>query len=110
MQGNVVLSEADSVIETYRSGMNWYRRYKSGWVEQGGTVTSISGGGYHNFLVPLSTIGCTIMESAKGTGTGTYFFNTISQDNTARFYLISKTSSGANTSNTVYWEARGMSV
>lgn len=26
----------DYVVETYKSGSNWYRKYKSGWVEQGG--------------------------------------------------------------------------
>ncbi len=34
------LDAADYVIETYRAGEKWYRKYKSGWVEQGG-VTSV---------------------------------------------------------------------
>lgn len=29
-------SNIDYVVETYRSGTDWYRKYKSGWVEQGG--------------------------------------------------------------------------
>ena len=33
----------DYVVETYNNGTNWYRIYKSGWVEQGG-VTSVSSG------------------------------------------------------------------
>ena len=31
---------SDYVIETYVSGTTWYRLYKSGWVEQGGVVTT----------------------------------------------------------------------
>lgn len=32
-------NEADYVIESYKNGTSWYRIYKSGWVEQGGTIT-----------------------------------------------------------------------
>ena len=28
----------DYVVESYRSGDSWYRKYKSGWIEQGGKV------------------------------------------------------------------------
>lgn len=35
-----VPSNIDYVVEIYRSGASWYRKYKSGWVEQGGTVSS----------------------------------------------------------------------
>lgn len=31
-------SEADYVVETYQDGTEWYRVYKSGWIEQGGVV------------------------------------------------------------------------
>jgi hypothetical protein len=33
--------EADYVVESYSNGTEWYRLYKSGWLEQGGEV-------YHN--------------------------------------------------------------
>lgn len=36
--GNVP-SNYDYVVESYNSGTNWYRKYKSGWIEQGGLVT-----------------------------------------------------------------------
>ena len=32
------LTQADYVVENYQSGTNWYKKYKSGWVEQGGKV------------------------------------------------------------------------
>ena len=33
---------ADEVIETYQDGSYWYRLYKSGWIEQGGTFLASS--------------------------------------------------------------------
>lgn len=35
------INTADYVIETWRAadGSSWYRKYKSGWVEQGGTIS-----------------------------------------------------------------------
>lgn len=35
-----VASNIDYVVESYREGTNWYRIYKSGWMEQGGRWTS----------------------------------------------------------------------
>lgn len=32
-------NEADYVVESYKNGSNWYRIYKSGWIEQGGIIT-----------------------------------------------------------------------
>ena len=37
--GNVP-SNYDYVVESYNDGTNWYRKYKSGWIEQGGVATS----------------------------------------------------------------------
>ena len=37
-----VSSNIDFVVESYRNGTSWYRVYKSGWVEQGGRVSSSS--------------------------------------------------------------------
>lgn len=34
----------DYVIESWQSGTSWYRLYKSGWLEQGGRVSSVSSG------------------------------------------------------------------
>ena len=34
-------SNVDVVVETYKNGTNWYRLYKSGWIEQGGFVNNL---------------------------------------------------------------------
>ena len=50
IKANTSLSNVDSnidyVVESYREGNNWYRIYKSGWIEQGGVVGAWSGSGY----------------------------------------------------------------
>lgn len=35
-----VSANVDYVVESYNDGTNWYRKYKSGWLEQGGYVGS----------------------------------------------------------------------
>ena len=37
--GEVGGSNVDYVVESYNDGTNWYRVYKSGWLEQGGKLT-----------------------------------------------------------------------
>lgn len=53
-----ISSNIDYVVESYRNGNNWYRVYKSGWIEQGGVVENGSQGGdwtkVANLLKPLS--------------------------------------------------------
>lgn len=44
--GNV----AAYVTKTYKNGVNWYRIYSDGWVEQGG---EINGDQYVTFLIPM---------------------------------------------------------
>lgn len=52
-------SAYDYVVQTYKSGTTWYRKYKSGWVEQGGYDTGTVGSGANDssetytLLVPM---------------------------------------------------------
>ena len=41
--GNIP-SNYDYVVESYNDGTNWYRKYKSGWIEQGGQTPTVAGG------------------------------------------------------------------
>lgn len=45
-----VASNIDYVVESYTNGSDWYRVYKSGWIEQGMKVTATSGGATKNWL------------------------------------------------------------
>lgn len=47
------IANADHVVESYNDGTNWYRIYKSGWCEQGGTVVATSTSGYPKYTVNL---------------------------------------------------------
>ena len=45
---------SSQIVESYRNGVNWYRLYADGWVEQGGsTMTSNQS---INFIIPFSQI------------------------------------------------------
>ena len=49
-----VSSNIDYVVESYRNGTEWYRIYKSGWVEQGGRRTDVFEAGVTvNLLKPF---------------------------------------------------------
>ena len=51
-----VISNIDFVIESYNDGEgNWYRKYRSGWVEQGGYIAKVSSSSFTTvtFLVEM---------------------------------------------------------
>ena len=54
----------DYIVERYNSGTNWYRVYKSGWVEQGGVVASGTGNITVTFLKPFQNANYTISAQA----------------------------------------------
>ena len=53
----------DYIVERYNSGTNWYRVYKSGWVEQGGLV-NVSGNATVTFLKPFQNANYIISAQA----------------------------------------------
>lgn len=61
--GTSLPETADYVIESWcaADGTSWYRKYKSGWVEQGGITTSAA----VNFPVPFSNTNYTIDAIAE---------------------------------------------
>lgn len=55
---------ADYVVESYNDGTNWYRVYKSGWLEQGGSTEIGNDGEYFlNFLKPFADTKYTILKT-----------------------------------------------
>lgn len=58
------LSILDYVTETYKNGTEWYRKYKSGWIEQGGIYKSALSGNKNasiNFLTPFADTNYTLL-------------------------------------------------
>lgn len=51
----VDFGDIDFVVESYVNGTNWYRVYKSGWVEQGGYTSGVENNNDLNvvFLKPM---------------------------------------------------------
>ena len=45
-----VASNIDYVVESYTNGSDWYRVYKSGWIEQGMIITATNQGATKNWL------------------------------------------------------------
>lgn len=62
--GNVA-SNIDYVVERFISGTNWYRRYKSGWLEQGGATNVSTSKPYVTFLKPFANTDYTLLVSGK---------------------------------------------
>ena len=44
---------ARTIVETYASGNDWYRKYSDGWVEQGSNAHNRGSSATWNFLVPM---------------------------------------------------------
>lgn len=90
----------DYVVESQvLSDGSWYRKYKSGWVEQGGTVTET---GTITLLKPFANTSYSVQATCLYTNYTNWGFG-ISNKSTSSFYLnMNIGSQGA------MWEAKGM--
>lgn len=70
-------SHYDYVVEHYNDGAgNWYRKYKSGWLEQGGTYTTDSDKvGTITYLKPFSAVPSLLINVSKLTDGATFSGN-----------------------------------
>lgn len=50
-----VTANIDFVVESWSNGNGWYRKYKSGWIEQGGVATSSEEFKPLTFYIPFTT-------------------------------------------------------
>ena len=53
------------VVQNYKNGQDWYRKWSDGWIEQGGTATANTA---RNFPTPFSTTDYTIVATMINTG------------------------------------------
>lgn len=69
---------ADAVIDyqepTSANNYTWYRKYKSGWVEQGGTIVVGSSNQQYTISLPyaMATTEHTLLRNSKNTGISDY--------------------------------------
>ncbi len=113
--------EVDYVVEsqlpTADNGNTWYRKYKSGWVEQGGsdfTPRTINAGTgtawYVTMPIPMSDTKYNIQISFDN-GNLVPAVNNNKQTSTTQVYLGCKNQSTSNvTSQVQYWQVCGMSA
>lgn len=99
-------SNVDFVIEsqtpTAANGYTWYRKYKSGWVEQGGREGSGLGTKRVNLLVPMATNNFTVFITTQS-GTAPTHVPAIN--------VISATTIDLLKPNTVaFWEVKGIAA
>ncbi|MDL2280309.1 phage tail protein [Selenomonadales bacterium OttesenSCG-928-I06] len=97
-----ISANIDYVIQTWTSGTSWYRKYKSGWVEQGGYSTQGGTAVTINLNTPFSNTNYTVAY-AGGDSTSDNTLNIID------FSVRSKTNNSFVTGNdgSKYWYACG---
>lgn len=104
-------SGADAVIDfklPTASDPNWYRIYKSGWVEQGGRYTPTANPSYINFLIPFEHTNYTLTYAVSDASPTTYALTVASWNalttSTAQIY---QGYNGGSQTMPIMWEAKG---
>ena len=57
-----------TVVETYRNGSSWYRRWSDGWIEQGGRMPKVGTSATVNLITPFATTDYTITSVESDLG------------------------------------------
>lgn len=99
-----VASNIDYVVENQVNlDGSWYRKYKSGWLEQGGLVSTTSGafGTVQTFLKPFANANYTLTATARGTFDLTFLITS----KTATTFSCAYSSSGIGAYD---WRAEGL--
>ena len=99
----------DYVVESYSDDQgNWYRKYKSGWLEQGGVAYSSSGAAAVTLLKPYADTGFAVMTTNEKTSDiNAYGWTYIVSKTTTGFTIRSRSGSGSAVTCNAMWEAKG---
>lgn len=98
----------DFVIETVQNGNSWYRKYQSGWIEQGGDFI-LSTGNYDTIQLPVPMKGNYHVNIV--------YYDSVTNDATARpasvggltsTHFQAKIGPYTGTSKYIKWEVKGM--
>lgn len=96
-----ISADIDYVVEKYQNGTNWYRVYKSGWVEQGGIASAATSNTTINLLKPMKNTNYSVFGSYGEDGdlaNGAFSF----RGRTTTSFVIRRWSSDA-----LYWQVKG---
>lgn len=111
-------NESDFVVAFQRptaaNSYTWYRKYKSGWVEQGGsadTSTAVANTITINLPITMADTRYTVnaVEYSAGTGAGGYT-NPGYKNKTIASFDLSGTQAGSSVGNNWDWEVKGMAA
>ena len=100
-------ADADYVVESYTNGENWYRIYKNGWVEQGGSVEGGSITNVVNLLLPMFNANYDVSLTAANITQSNY--NLVLNNKTETGFEIYANGEGAKASKK-YWAVRGLGI
>lgn len=104
----------DYVVEkqdpTADNNYTWYRKYKSGWVEQGGQTANDAQSTVSTITLPVAMLDSNYTVSVVGTAIGNgYIFRAKNRTKTTFQIACDTFSSGANPTGARLWCARGQS-
>jgi len=68
---NIAETRPAVVVEAWRDGKNWYRKWSDGRIEQGGYIQSTVHGLYINLHIPMSDVNYSISITRSRTGSST---------------------------------------
>ncbi len=104
----------DYVVETQNptdaNGYTWYRKYKSGWVEQGGQTANDAQSTVSTITLPVTMLDSNYTVSVAGTVTGNgYVFRVANRTKTTFQIACDTFSSPANPTGARLWYVSGKS-
>lgn len=93
------------VTEMYQDDSSWYKKYSNGWVEQGGTFTSLYNQAV-TLIVPMKDTNYTILTSKTSWGSAVVIVDTVT---TTSFKVYGRGQGGSAFSENVsgYWYVAG---
>ena len=91
------------VVENYRSGTSWYRKWSDGWIEQGGKISISSAGQVVNLLVPMSDTN----YHCNSTGGTSKFGNTVMYSLTTTSFQAWTSDDDSFNAGILFWEVKG---
>lgn len=100
-----LVSGVGVILASYTSGTSWYKKYSNGWVEQGGTFTSLYNQAV-TLIVPMKDTNYTILTSKTSMGSAVVIVDTVT---TTSFKVYGRGQGGSGFSENVsgYWYVAG---
>lgn len=100
-----LVSGVGVILASYTSGTSWYRKWSDGWVEQGGTFTSLYDQAV-TLIVPMKNTNYTILTSKTSMGSAVIIVDKVT---TTSFNVLGRGQGGSGFGENVsgYWYVAG---